>query len=81
MWKGSCFILLRDLLEDIKRFCEYNGTEESVITITRTLKKKIIDTFPEEIHCIQMGNTGNTCKSLSIYRSSSERQRFKDYHH
>ena len=49
MWKGSCFILLRDLLEDIKRFCEYHGTEESVITITRTLKKKIIDTFPEEI--------------------------------
>ena len=51
----QCFIcgkkafLLNDLLEDIKRFCEGNGIEESRITNTRTLKRKIIDTLPEEI--------------------------------
>ena len=39
IYKGS------DLLEDIKRLCEKNGIEESIITIARTLKKKIIDTF------------------------------------
>ena len=41
--------LLRDLLEDIKYLREENGIEESIITTTRTFKKKIINTFPEEI--------------------------------
>ena len=38
-----------DLLEDVKLLCEKNGSEESIIRKTRTLKRKIIDTFPEEI--------------------------------
>ena len=38
-----------DLLEDIKRVCEWNGFEEFIITITKTLKSKIIDTFLKEI--------------------------------
>ena len=47
MWKGS--FLLCDLLENIKRLCEENGIEESIITNTKTLKRRIIDTFLEEI--------------------------------
>ena len=46
---GKEALLLSDLLEDIKRPCEKNGIEEYIITIARTLKRKIIDTFPEEI--------------------------------
>ena len=42
-------MLLSDLFEDIERLCEKNGIEESIITITRTLKRKITDTFPEGI--------------------------------
>ena len=51
----QCFIcgkkafLLNDLLEDIKCLCEENGIKESLITNTRTLKRKIIDTLPGEI--------------------------------
>ena len=41
--------LLSDLLEDIKRLCEENGIEESIITNTITLKKKITDTLHGEI--------------------------------
>ena len=37
------------LLEDIKRLCEENGVEKSIITNTRTLKKVNLDTAPEEI--------------------------------
>ena len=37
------------LLSDIKRLREKSNVEESIITIVRTLKRKIIDTFPEEI--------------------------------
>ena len=37
------------MLEDIKYLREENGIEESIITTTRTFKKKIINTFPEEI--------------------------------
>ena len=43
---GKEALLLSDLLENIKRLCEKNGIEESISTITRTLKNKIIDTFP-----------------------------------
>ena len=40
---------ISDLLEDIKCLSQGNGIEESIITITRTLEMKTIDTFPEEI--------------------------------
>ena len=47
---------LSDLLEDIKRLRDEISAEESIITITRTLKRKILNTFPEEILFYQMGN-------------------------
>ena len=47
---------LSDLVEDIKRLRDEIGTEESIITITRTLKRKILNTFPEEISIYRMGN-------------------------
>ena len=40
---GKEVFLFNDLLEDIKRLCEANSG-----TNTRTLKRKIIDTFPQE---------------------------------
>ena len=46
---GKEAFLISDLLEDIKCLHQENGIEESIITITRTLKKEMIDTFPEEI--------------------------------
>ena len=46
---GKETLFLSDLLEHIKRLCQKNGIEESIITITRTLKRKILDTFPKEI--------------------------------
>ena len=46
---GKEAFLISDLLEDIKCLRQENGIEESIITITRTLKKEMIDTFPEEI--------------------------------
>ena len=46
---GKEAFLISDLLEDIKCLRQENGIEESIITITRTLKRKMIDTFPEEI--------------------------------
>ena len=48
-------MLLSDLFEDIERLCEKNGIKESIITITRTLKRKTIDTFSEEISIYQNG--------------------------
>ena len=64
-------MLLSDLFEDIERLCEKNGIEESIITITRTLKRKITDTFPEEIsiypngkYLIVQSNDVNTCHYL-----------------
>ena len=50
MWiYGKEAFLISDLLEDIKCLRQENGIEESIITITRTLKRKMIDVFPEEI--------------------------------
>ena len=46
---GKEAFLISDLLEDIKCLRQENGIEESIITITRTLKGKMIGTFPEEI--------------------------------
>ena len=46
---GKEAFLISDLLEDIKCLRQENGIEESITTITRTLKRKMIDTFPEEI--------------------------------
>ena len=46
---GKEAFIISDLLEDIKCLRQENGIEESIITITRTLKRKMIDTFPEEI--------------------------------
>ena len=46
---GKEAFLISDLLEDIKCLRQENGIEESIIAITRTLKRKMIDTFPEEI--------------------------------
>ena len=46
---GKEAFLISDLLEDIKCLRQENGIEESIITITRTLKRKMTDTFPEEI--------------------------------
>ena len=50
-WKicGKEAFLISDLLKDIKCLRQENSIEESIITITRTLKRKMIDTFPEEI--------------------------------
>ena len=47
---------LSDLLEDIKRLRDEISAEESIITITRTLKRKILNIFPEEILFYRMGN-------------------------
>ena len=46
---GKEALFLSDLLKDIKRPFEKNGIEEYFITIYKTLKRKIIDTFPKEI--------------------------------
>ena len=43
---GKEAFLISDLFENIKHLCEENGIEKSIIT---TLKKKIIDIFPEEV--------------------------------
>ena len=68
---GKEALLLSDLFEDIERLCEKNGIEESIITITRTLKRKITDTFSEEIsiypngkYLIVQSNDVNTCHYL-----------------
>lgn len=61
VWKEFCLqikkriicckeaFLLSDLVENIKRLREENGIKDSIITNTRTLKRKIIDTLPKEI--------------------------------
>ena len=46
---GKEAFIISDLLEDIKCLRQENGIEESIIAITRTLKRKMIDTFLEEI--------------------------------
>ena len=46
---GKEAFLLSDLLENIKGFCEENGIEGTIITNTKTWKRKIIDAFPEKI--------------------------------
>ena len=68
---GKGALLLIDLFEDIKRLCEKNGIEESIITITRSLKRKIIDNFPEKIsfytnwkYLIVHSNDVNSCHYL-----------------
>ena len=68
---------------NISNFPEENGIEESIITINKTSKRKITDTFSEEIPFYPNGKylivQVKYYKSLSIYFSSSERQRFKTY--
>ena len=51
MWKDFLLSYLFKLL------CEENGIEESIITITRFFKRKIIDTFLEKNSFVQIGNT------------------------
>ena len=46
---GKEVFLISNLLEDIECLCQENGIEKSIITITKTLKSRMIDTFPEEI--------------------------------
>ena len=58
----------------ISNVFEENGIEESIISVKKTLKRKIIDTFPEEISFYP-----KLYKSLSFYCNSSERRRFKSY--
>ena len=41
--------LLSDLLEDIKRLSELNGLMEFIISNKRTLKRRIIDKFSDDI--------------------------------
>ena len=41
--------LLSDLLEDIKRLSELNGLTEPIISNTRTLKRRIIGKFSDDI--------------------------------
>ena len=64
-------MFLSDLFEDIKRLRKENGIEQSTITITRTLKRKIIDTFLKEISIYPNGkylivhlNDVNPCQYL-----------------
>ena len=64
-------MFLSDLFEDIKRLRKENGIEQSTITITRTLKRKIIDTFLKEISIYLNGkylivhlNDVNPCQYL-----------------
>ena len=40
---------------NISNVSEENGIEESIVTINKTLKRKIIDTFPEEISVYPSG--------------------------
>ena len=69
---GKEAFLISDLLEDIKCLRQENGIEESIIAITRTLKRKMIDTFPEEISLypngkyliVQLSNV-NPCQYIS----------------
>ena len=62
---------ISDLLEDIKCLRQEDGIEESIITITRTLKRKMIDTFPEEIslyphgkYLIVQSSNANPCQYI-----------------
>ena len=41
--------LLNDLLKDIKRLSELDGLMEPIISNTRTLKRRIIDKFSDDI--------------------------------
>ena len=68
---GKEAFLISDLLGDIKCLRQGNGIEESIITITRTLERKIIDTFPEEIslypngkYFIVRSNNANPCQYI-----------------
>ena len=54
---GKESLILSDLSQDIKCLCEKNGIEESIITITKTLERKIIDSFSEKISFYPLGNT------------------------
>ena len=49
---------------NISNFPEENGIEESIITINKTSKRKITDTFLKKFHFIQMENTW-------LYKSST----------
>ena len=47
--------LLSDLLDDIKRLTIENGFEDTLITNTRTLKRKIAERFPGYISFYNKG--------------------------
>ena len=68
---GKEAFLTSDFLEHIKCLRQENGTGESIITIPRTLKRKMIDTFPEEISLYRNGkyfivqsNNVNPCQFI-----------------
>ena len=46
---GKEAFLISDLLDDIKCLRQENRIEKIITAVTRTLKRKIIDTFPKEI--------------------------------
>ena len=52
---GKEAFLISDLLEYINCLRQENGVEESTITITRTLKRKMMHTFPEAISVLRIG--------------------------
>ena len=68
---GKEAFLISDFLEDVKCLRQENGIRESIITIPRTLKRKIIDTFSEKIslytngkYFIVQSNNVNPCQFI-----------------
>ena len=66
---------ISDLREDIKCLRQEDGIEESIITITRTLKRKMMDTFPKEIllypngkYLIVQSSNANPCQYIVAWQ-------------
>ena len=60
---GKEAFLVSDLLEDIKCLRQENGIEESIIAITRTLKREMMDTFTLSKEIVQSSNV-NLCQYI-----------------
>ena len=60
---GKEAFIISDLLEDIKCLHQENGIEESIIAITRTLKREMMDTFTLSKEIVQSSNV-NLCQYI-----------------
>ena len=78
--------LLSNLLEDTKRLSELNGLTEPIISITRTLKRRIIDKFsdsvsfyPKDKYLMVHSNDVNPCEYVLAILKGSKGKGLKDY--